>query len=50
MSSHLVPSRSCERVSPQARVWLENPVDAGDEDHPEHLVDREHAPLWLMPG
>jgi len=28
---------------------LENPVDAGDEDHPEHLVDREHAPLWLMP-
>ena len=29
----------------------ENPVDAGDEDHPEHLVDREHAPaLWLMPA
>jgi len=28
---------------------LENPVDAGDEDHPEYLVDREHAPLWLMP-
>jgi hypothetical protein len=28
---------------------LENPVDAGDEDHPEHLVDRKHAPLWLMP-
>ena len=28
---------------------LENPVNAGDEDHPEHLVDREHAQLWLMP-
>ena len=28
---------------------LENPVDAGNEEHPEHLVDREHAPLWLMP-
>ena len=28
---------------------LENPVDAGDEDRPEHLVDREQAPLWLMP-
>ena len=28
---------------------LENPVDAGDEDRSEHLVVREHAPLWLMP-
>ena len=28
---------------------LENPVDAGDDDQPEHFVDREHAPLWLMP-
>ena len=28
---------------------LENPVDAGDKDRPEHLVNCGHAPLWLMP-
>ena len=28
---------------------LENPVDAGDKDRPEHLVNCDHAPLWLMP-
>ena len=28
---------------------LKHPVDAGDEDRPEHLVNREHAPLWTMP-
>ena len=27
---------------------LENRVDAGDKDRPEHLANRNHAPLWLM--
>ena len=31
------------------RMWARKLVDAGDEDQPEHFVDREHAPLWLMP-